>query len=250
LLEFVRNRQTATPAGLADLRTLVMFCAAMRRGVYEQVGPLDERFEIGLFEDEDYSMRVRDAGYRVMLAEDVFVHHFGQASIGKLAATREYGALFHANRRRFEKKWHVVWQPHRHRRNESYEELVDRIREVVDRTLCRDAAVLVVSKGDPDLLELGGRAARHFLEAPEGGYAGHHPESSADVIAQLEARRDQGAEFLLIPNYALWWLDHYDAFRTHLEERYAQVLHEEDACAIFALAKKATAAARAAQKSD
>ena len=57
------------------------------RDVYERVGPLDERFEVGMFEDDDYSARVRQAGYRVVCAEDAFVHHFGEGSLGKLAAS-------------------------------------------------------------------------------------------------------------------------------------------------------------------
>ena len=43
-------------------------------------------------------MRAREAGYRIVCAEDTFVHHFGQASIGKLGPTRGYGTLFHQNR--------------------------------------------------------------------------------------------------------------------------------------------------------
>ena len=62
-----------------EIRVATMFCAAMRREVFAQVGPLDERFEIGLFEDDDYSMRVRAAGYGVVCAEGLFLHHFGQA---------------------------------------------------------------------------------------------------------------------------------------------------------------------------
>lgn len=99
-----------------DIRMLAMFCLAMRRDVYERIGALDERFEIGMFEDDDYALRAQRAGYRVMCAEDVFVHHFGQATFGDLLATGEYQRVFDANRHRFEEKWGVRWEPHRWRR--------------------------------------------------------------------------------------------------------------------------------------
>jgi GT2 family glycosyltransferase len=126
---------------LFDIRTATMFCAALRRDVWDAVGPLDERFAIGLFEDDDYAMRVRAGGYRVCCADDLFVHHFGQASIGRLGPSGEYGAVFHGNRARWEAKWGVPWQPHQRRAKPSYQALVERFRRVVCAAVPPDATV-------------------------------------------------------------------------------------------------------------
>jgi GT2 family glycosyltransferase/glycosyltransferase involved in cell wall biosynthesis len=87
-----------------NLRVANFFCAMIPRGVWEEVGELDENFGVGLFEDDDYAMRVRTAGYNVACAEDVFVHHHASASIGALPAA-SYDELFNRNRRYFESKW-------------------------------------------------------------------------------------------------------------------------------------------------
>src|SRR4029078_12748771 len=57
-----------------DIPMLAFFCLAMRRRTREEVGPLDERFGVGMFEDDDYSRRVRAAGLEVRCARDAFVH--------------------------------------------------------------------------------------------------------------------------------------------------------------------------------
>lgn len=98
---------------IADIHMLAMFCVALRRELFEQIGPLDEQFGIGMFEDDDYSMRVRKAGYRVVCAADVFVHHFGQAAFGKLIKSGDYDRIFEENRRLYENKWGIIWQPHK-----------------------------------------------------------------------------------------------------------------------------------------
>jgi GT2 family glycosyltransferase/2-polyprenyl-3-methyl-5-hydroxy-6-metoxy-1,4-benzoquinol methylase/glycosyltransferase involved in cell wall biosynthesis len=98
----------------ADISMLAMYCVALRRQTYQRIGPLDEQFGIGMFEDDDYSLRVRRAGLRVVCALDVFVHHFGKAAFGKLIKNGTYDTLFEENRRRFESKWNVQWVPHRY----------------------------------------------------------------------------------------------------------------------------------------
>lgn len=97
-----------------DIQTLALFCAAMRRSTIESVGRLDERFGIGMFEDDDYAMRVRSLGLRVVCAEDVFIHHWGRASFARLDEDF-YRQLFDENRRKFEEKWGTRWEPHRAR---------------------------------------------------------------------------------------------------------------------------------------
>jgi GT2 family glycosyltransferase len=96
----------------AEIHMLAMFCLAMRRDVYEKIGPLDEQFGIGMFEDDDYAMRARAAGLQVICAADVFVHHFGQASFSKLIDTGDYDPLFSRNRALYEAKWNTTWTPH------------------------------------------------------------------------------------------------------------------------------------------
>jgi GT2 family glycosyltransferase len=235
LIDVAEERAKAHAGNLLELDMLTMFCVALRRDVYERVGPLDERFEIGLFEDDDYSLRVKQAGYKIKCAEDVLIHHFGEASIGSLVPTGEHAAIFDANKRRFEEKWGIPWKPHARRPSDKYRDTVERIRATVLGLIPPGSNVLVVSKGDEELLELDGRIGAHFPQVDGGVYAGHYPADSAGAIEQLERLRTSGASFLLFPGPAFWWFDYYDGFRTHLESRYHCVCQNQD-CVIYDLA--------------
>jgi GT2 family glycosyltransferase len=95
-----------------DIEVAAMYCAALRRDVLERVGFLDEAFGVGMFEDDDFSMRVREAGYRVVCAEDAYVHHVGQGAFSKLTGD-EYNRIWNTNRAIYETKWKKSWTPHR-----------------------------------------------------------------------------------------------------------------------------------------
>ncbi|MGZ3430128.1 MAG: glycosyltransferase family 2 protein, partial [Polyangia bacterium] len=95
---------------VVDVPMLALFCAAMAKERFTAVGGLDERYGRGLFEDDDLALAVERRGWRVALARDVFVHHYGGASFSRLPPG-EYLRLWWNNRRAFEKKWGTRWQP-------------------------------------------------------------------------------------------------------------------------------------------
>jgi polysaccharide pyruvyl transferase CsaB len=97
-----------------DIPMLAMYCVIMRRSLLDEIGLLDERFGIGLFEDDDFSMRVRRSGGRIVCVEDVFVHHWGKAALRRMSQ-EEYDQLFDENLKKFEEKWQIKWQAHQDR---------------------------------------------------------------------------------------------------------------------------------------
>ncbi len=72
----------ATNAGrTVDLPTAVGFCMYIRRACLEHVGLFDaRRFGRGYGEENDFCMRAASAGWRNVLAGDVFVFHEGSVS--------------------------------------------------------------------------------------------------------------------------------------------------------------------------
>ncbi len=118
-------------------------------------------------------------------------------------------------------------------RSLGYRQLVERVRAAVTTTVPPGAAVLVVSRGDRDLVDLEGLDGLHFPQDAEGRYLGHHPRDSAEAVSRLEALRAKGAEYLILPSTAYWWLDHYAGFAEHLRDLYART--DAGVCAIYCL---------------
>jgi glycosyltransferase involved in cell wall biosynthesis len=118
---------------------------------------------------------------------------------------------------------------------EEYQQLIRKFGELVRNSVPEASTVLVVSKGDHALLELGLDSLWHFPQRSDGTYTGYYPFDSASAITHLEALREKGGEYLAFPAPSLWWLDHYEEFRRHLERHYQEVCRDEDAGVIYAL---------------
>ena len=61
------------------------------------------------------------------------------------------------------------------------------------------------------------------------------PKDSDEAIRHLEAIRSRGAEYLLLPATAFWWLDQFQKFRQYLETRYLAIVRDKKTCIIFDL---------------
>jgi GT2 family glycosyltransferase len=121
-----------------------------------------------------------------------------------------------------------------------YRHLVEQVRAAVEEHVPAGERVLVVSRGDRDLVELGEVEGAHFPQGADGGYLGHHPPDSEAALAHLEELREQGAGFLVLPATAEWWLEHYEELATRLRERCEAT--ELGFCTIYRLAPLRTSA--------
>lgn len=89
---------------------LPMFCTMFSRNLLTRVGYLDENYIVGTFEDDDYSYRVLKAGYSILIAQDVFIHHFGSKTMNTLSKEKIMD-ITRNNLNYFEKKWNTKWSP-------------------------------------------------------------------------------------------------------------------------------------------
>ena len=78
------------------------FCLVAKRTAIDAVGTLDERFGLRFF-DDDLALRMRKAGFRMAVAHDLFVHHFGSRTFA--GAGIDAPRLLEENAAKFAAKW-------------------------------------------------------------------------------------------------------------------------------------------------
>ncbi|HEX7086752.1 MAG TPA: methyltransferase domain-containing protein [Vicinamibacterales bacterium] len=122
--------------------------------------------------------------------------------------------------------------------DQEQEAMADRLRQFAAAACPRGARILVVSKGDERLVTLRGQAGLHFPQDAHGTYAGFHPLDSAWAIAHLESLIRGGAEYLLLPAAAFWWLTHYAEFRDYLAAAATPVAYQPDLGLLLRLSRE------------
>lgn len=86
---------------------IAFLCTLIKKEVIEKIGGLDERFSPGNYEDDDFCLRAQLAGYKTVIAKDVFIHHFGSKSF-KANGLDAYKKRLEINKQIFIEKWGVT----------------------------------------------------------------------------------------------------------------------------------------------
>ncbi|MCA8949084.1 MAG: glycosyltransferase family 2 protein, partial [Planctomycetes bacterium] len=95
--------RTGEPCGTQDVESLAGLCLMLRRETVAEIGPLDERYGLGNFEDDDWCLRLRLHGYRLVVARRAFLHHEGHATFRALGL--DIANELRLRMTSFEQKW-------------------------------------------------------------------------------------------------------------------------------------------------
>ncbi|EHB62998.1 MULTISPECIES: glycosyltransferase family 2 protein [Paenibacillus] len=109
LAGFIREAESwnvPDPAKWKEVHRIVGLCYLFKRTVMERIGLLDEMYSPGHYEDDDYCYRARLAGFKLLVAGNVLVHHEGSASF-RNRYPGGFQELVERNRKRFVDKWKV-----------------------------------------------------------------------------------------------------------------------------------------------
>jgi len=83
-----------------EVADFVSFAVLLRRDAVARVGFWDQQYNPGNFEDTDYSVQLRVAGWEVRVARSVYIHHVGHQTFGD-----DMNELMETNGTKFLAKW-------------------------------------------------------------------------------------------------------------------------------------------------
>ena len=79
-------------------------CALIKKEVVDKIGGLDERYSPGNYDDDDYCLRSNIAGFKTVVAQNVFIHHHGSKTFFA-NVQQPLASLYEINLQKFVQKW-------------------------------------------------------------------------------------------------------------------------------------------------
>jgi GT2 family glycosyltransferase len=92
---------------LADCSFVAFLCAVLKREVVNKVGLLDVNYACGMYDDNDYNLSARKAGFKTKLLYSACIYHRGRSTFDMVQATErlDVPALLRRNRKYLMNKW-------------------------------------------------------------------------------------------------------------------------------------------------
>ena len=88
-------------------RSLAFFSVVIPRQTFEKIGYLDERYGLGLFDDDDYCQRILSENLKLLLALDVYVWHLASTTFKSMHSNNEFMKMLIDNQKIFQDKWNL-----------------------------------------------------------------------------------------------------------------------------------------------
>lgn len=168
------QNNVSDPARWEQKIFLIGFCILIRREALNAIGALDEEYSPGYVEDNDYSLRLVTAGYKLVACHDCFIHH--HLGTGFRKDLSRFYRLLNKNRELFRRKWGFHVYP------------FDAVRHASLRAL-QDETGLPAS---PNVLDIGCGIGVTLLRTrtifPEAQLFGTEPDPAQATIARHVAR--------------------------------------------------------------
>lgn len=99
---YAEHNQVPLESVLEERAKLCGFAMLMKREALEKTDYLDEMFSPGYFEDDDISLQIRRAGYRLFVSHNSFIYHAGSQSFKKRTDGNE---IYEKNYLYLKQKW-------------------------------------------------------------------------------------------------------------------------------------------------
>ncbi|MGC8889892.1 MAG: methyltransferase domain-containing protein [bacterium] len=103
--EFARKWSLENSGKYDETVRVIGFCMLVKREVIEKIGGFDPLYESGNFEDDDFCIRAIRAGFKIKIAHDVFIHHYGSKTF--TSEKINYTESMLKNWERFKRKWGI-----------------------------------------------------------------------------------------------------------------------------------------------
>ncbi len=200
-----------------DVEGIVFACAYVRRELLDRIGGLSEDFE-SYFEDTDYCLRARAAGFRIVCCGGVTLVHDEHGSTSDDPG--KFESLFRTSRRTFERKWKARLEA-RYTRSLSWQSILNfptgyamssrELLRALDAEGVRAAYSYVYGPGSPFPVEEPAGSGDYLLNViagrrPDGREDATVVYAQGDVFERGRGRRRIGFTMLEVDGFPREWV--------------------------------------------